>query len=250
MNLDGSGKRIVVPNLFNIHGMDFDILTNMVYWCEVNEGTIYRANIDCDGRELIVSGLVNPEEVVIDWLNRTLYWCDFGNGRIEYSELDGTDRRLLLQLSASNDQPRGMAIDPFDGYLYWTDWGSNPRIEKMKLSGENRHVIVSSNLIWPNGLTIDFTTSKLYWVDAAVDRIETSDLEGNGRTVFLSVPHPFGITVYNGYLYWTDWQTRAVASAHVDDNTTAQNITFGRRPSNIHVVHYSLQPTACKYSFL
>lgn len=244
MNLDGSNQRTVVPNLYNIHGLDFDILTNMVYWCEVDEGNIYRASIDCVGKELIVSGLVNPEEVAIDWINRKLYWCDFGNDTIEYSNLDGTSRKVLV--STDLVQPRGLAIDPFFGYIYWTDWGNNSKIEKMTLSGRNRHVIVVSNFTWPNCLTIDFTTCRLYWVDARLDRIETSDLEGNERRVLLSAPHPFGITVYNGILYWTDWTTRSVASVSIDDSATSQNLTNATRPSNIHVVHHSLQLGACK----
>ena len=247
INLDGSNQHTVLSNVFNIHGMDFDIVTNMVYWCEVDEGKIYRANIDYDGRELIVSGLTNPEEVAIDWINRKLYWCDFGSDTIEYSRLDGTNRTLLVNIGL--DQPRGITIDPFSGHIYWTDWGVIPKIEKMTLSGENRHVIVNSGLFWPNILTIDFVTHRLYWVDAGFDKIESSDLEGNDRMVFLSVPHPFGITVYSGMLYWTDWATQSVVSASADDNTTSYNLTYGLRPSNVHVVHYSTQPGACKYSF-
>ena len=233
--------------MYNIHGMDFDILTNMVYWCAVDEGNIYRANIEYDGRQLIVSGLFHPEEVAVDWINRKLYWCDFGNDTIEYSKLDGSDRRLLLDTRV--DQPRGLVIDPFSGHIYWTDWGANPRIEKMTLTGGNRRTIIT-NLGWPNGLTIDYVTSKLYWVDASLNRVETSDLEGRGRTILYSgilVPHPFGITVYNGSLYLTDWRTRSVVSANTDGNAALHNIIYGIRPSNIHVVHQSTQPGACKH---
>ena len=244
MNLDGSDQRTIVSNVYNVHGMDYDILTNMVYWCEVNVGKIYRASIGSEGRELIVSGLVSPEEVAVDWINRKLYWCDRGSDTIEYSRLDGSNRRLLLNTGL--DQPHGLVIDPLSGHIYWTDWGAVPKIEKMTLSGVNRHVIVNSSLQWPNGLTIDYVTRRLYWVDAGFDRIETSDLEGNKRTVFLSVPHPFGIAVYNNILYWTDWGIRSVASASADDNTTVYNLTTGLlRPSNIHVVHHSMQPGAC-----
>ena len=233
--------------MFNVHGMDIDILTNTVYWCEVDEGKIYRASIDCDGKELIVSGLVNPEEVAIDWINRKLYWCDFGTDTIEYSKLDGTNRKLLLNTNV--DQPRGLAIDPFSGHIYWTDWGDHPKIEKMTLTGENRRTIVGSDLDWPNGLTIDFTTSKLYWVDASLDKVEVSDLEGRGRQILYSgrsVPHPFGIAVYNGKLYFTDWSYRAVTLGSTDGSATIRNLTYGIRPSNIHVVHHSVQPGACK----
>ena len=233
--------------MFNIHGMDFDILTNMVYWCGVDAGKIWRANIDYDGRELIVSGLVSPEEVAIDWINRKLYWCDFGSDTIEYSRLDGTNRKILLNTNV--DQPRGLAIDPFSGYIYWTDWGETPKIEKMTLTGRNRRAIITSGLRWPNGLTIDFANSKLYWVDAFLDKVEMSDLEGGGRRLVYgsgSVPHPFGIAVYNGNLYLTDWSYRAVVLGSTDGSETLTNITYGIRPSNIHVVHHSVQPGACK----
>ena len=229
--------------------MDYDILTNMVYWCEISEGNIYRASIGCKGRELVVSGLRSVEEVAIDWINRILYWCDSGSDTIEYSKMDGSNRRLLLNTGL--DQPRGLVIDPLSEHIYWTDWGASPKIEKMTLSGVNRHVIVNSSLRWPNGLTIDYVARRLYWVDGGFGRIETSDLEGNERTVFLSVRQPFGIAVYNDILYWTDWTTRSVASASADDNTTAYNVTSRLiLPSNIHVVHPSMQPGPCKQMYI
>ena len=252
IGLDGSDKRTVVSNVFNIHGLDFDIVTNTVYWCEIDEGNIYRINIDSDGRELIVSGLMAPEEVAVDWINRKLYWSDFGSKTLQYSNLDGSGRGLLLRNTINQspiyaiDKPRALAIDPFSGHIYWTDWGKIPKIEKLTLTGRNRHIIIRSNIFWPNGLTIDYTTSRLYWVDAYLDKIETSDLEGRGRKVLLRVSHPYGVTVYNGILYWSDWTTRSVAAASIDGSSALHNITSGIRPSNIHVVHHSTQPGACK----
>ena len=144
------------------------------------------------------------------------------------------------------DKPRAVAIDPFSGYIYWTDWGAIPKIEKLTLTGRNRHIIISTHIRWPNGLTIDYATSRLYWVDAFFDKIETSDLEGRVRRNLLRVPHPYGIAVRNSILYWTDWMTRSVASAGIDGSTALRNITSGLRPSNVHVVYYSAQPGACK----
>jgi len=246
MNLNGTDQHTVVSNVYNIHGLDFDILTNTLYWCAVDLGTIYRASIDGDGKELIVSGLIHPEEVAIDWINRKLYWCDFGSNTIEYANLDGTGRTVLVNTGL--DQPRGMAIDPSSGHIYWTDWGAIPKIEKMKLDGTERKVIVNSGLVWPNGLTIDYEASRLCWTDANLDKVECSDLDGNGRvTLYEDLPHPYGITIYNDTLYWTDWVTRAIVTAHVSGNeVTLLNITHQIRPSGIVVVHHSRQPGACK----
>ena len=248
VNLDGSGQHTEVSNLYIVHALDFDILTNTIYWSELSQGNIYRASLDSSnsGRELIVSGLRLPENVVVDWINRKLYWCDDGSNTIEYSKLDGSGRMVLLDNGI--DRPRGLAIDPFSGYIYWTDWGATPKIERIKLSDSTTEIIIGSGIVWPSSLTIDYESLRLYWADAPLDKIEVSNLDGSERATLYSRPsvlQPYGISIYNGILYWTDWTTRSVISASTDGHTL-RNITFGIRPSGIHVVHHSKQPGACK----
>ena len=49
---------------------------------------------------------------------------------------------------------------------------------------------------YPNGLSIDYVTKHLYWVDAQLDKIEMSDLNGKNRIeIIRDVPHPFGLSV-------------------------------------------------------
>lgn len=43
-----------------------------------------------------------------------------------------------------------------DRIIYWSDWGSSPKIEKANYDGTGRTVVVNSNLKWPNGMAIDF----------------------------------------------------------------------------------------------
>lgn len=50
--------------------------------------------------------------------------------------------------------------------MYWTDWSSNAKIERATLGGNFRTAIVSTNLVWPNGLTLDYDEQQLYWADA------------------------------------------------------------------------------------
>ena len=51
------------------------------------------------------------------------------------------------------------------------------------MDGQNRMVLHDTNLTWPNGITIDYPAQRLYWVDAALDRIEFSGVDGTGRQV-------------------------------------------------------------------
>ena len=60
--------------------------------------------------------------------------------------------------------------------MYWTDWGATPKIERANLDGGDIRTLVQGQLKWPNGLVIDVTSQRLFWADAGVDKIETSDL--------------------------------------------------------------------------
>lgn len=57
-------------------------------------------------------------------------------------------------------------------YMYWTDWGEIPKIERAALDGSDRIVLVNTSLGWPNGLALDYEESKIYWGDAKTDKIE------------------------------------------------------------------------------
>ena len=54
------------------------------------------------------------------------------------------------------------------------------------MDGSHRHVIANTSLFWPNGLTLDYTTDKLYWADAKHHVIECADLDGNNRRTVLN----------------------------------------------------------------
>ena len=54
--------------------------------------------------------------------------------------------------------------------MYWTDWGRRPYIKHATMDGFNPKAIVDTNLGWPNGLTVDMNTSRIYWADARLDR--------------------------------------------------------------------------------
>ena len=65
--------------------------------------------------------------------------------------------------------------------MFWTDWGSTPRIERCSMDGADRRIIADSSLFWPNGLTIDYASNKIYWADAKHHVIECANLDGSVR---------------------------------------------------------------------
>lgn len=109
--------------------------------------------------------------------------------------------------------------------MYWTDWGSEPKIERANLDGTERIVFINTSLSWPNGLALDIPNNKIYWADAQTDMIEMANMDGTGRRVLISddLPHVFGFSLLGDYLYWTDWQRRSIERVHKergDDRTT------------------------------
>ena len=41
-----------------------------------------------------------------------------------------------------------------------------PSIRRSSLTGRQTTYIVTTNIRWPNGLTIDFDDDRIYWADA------------------------------------------------------------------------------------
>lgn len=138
--------------------------------------------------------------------------------------------------------------------MYWTDWGENPSIQRAAMDGTSRTPLHTTGLVWPNGLTIDYDTQTLYWVDASLDHIETSSIDGSGRRVLTSlyIYHPFGITFFRGSLYWTDWQVKAILTVPVipplNFQVVISNLIFD--PMGIHVVSLERQPSGLLHILL
>lgn len=92
--------------------------------------------------------------------------------------------------------------------MYWTDWGNPAKIERASMDGRNRTVIHNyTNLLWPNGLTIDYASQVIYWIDAGLDVLEGSNVDGSNRRMIADagLNHPFGLTFFEDTLFFTDW---------------------------------------------
>ena len=122
--------------------------------------------------------------------------------------------------------------------MYWTDWGTNPKIEQAEMDGSARRTLITGNLGWPNGLTIDNPTNRLFWADAKLDKIEVSDLNGGNRQLIMSSVadiHPYGLAVYQDMLYWTDWNTKSISRLNVSSRNQEIVVHGLQQPMDIHM---------------
>ncbi|XP_067654975.1 low-density lipoprotein receptor-related protein 4-like [Haliotis asinina] len=214
---DHTDVYLPIPDLHNVVAIDFDFKEKKVFYSDVYLDVIRQADLNGSATKNVVEKqLSTTDGLAVDWIGRNIYWTDTGRDVIEVAKLDGTCRKTLI--TARLDEPRAIALFPKKGLMFWTDWGAQPKIERAYLDGEQRKVIVHSNLGFPNGLSVDYHAKRLYWVDAKFDKIETSDFNGKNRATLLEkIPHPFGLTVYQDYIYWSDWQTENIERASKHD---------------------------------
>ena len=100
-------------------------------------------------------------------------------------------------------------------YIYWTDWGRTPKIERARLDGTERKVFISNGIQFPNGLAIDESEKKLYWAGTDAYKygiIESVSFDGLNRSVifYRHGYHPFALDIYQHFVFWTDWNKNAV----------------------------------------
>lgn len=82
------------------------------------------------------------------------------------------------------------------------------------MAGEYRKTIVRVDSVqgaWPNGITLDYTLKRVYWIDARSDSIHTTNYDGGDHHLVIrdqeTLSHPFSISVFENFVYWTDWRT-------------------------------------------
>ena len=81
-----------------------------------------------------------------------------------------------MLISTALNIPRGLALDTGAGFMYWTDWGDEPRIERSHMDGSGRETLVDSDIGWPNEIALDLQERAVYWCDAKLKRIEASHI--------------------------------------------------------------------------
>ncbi|TDG98033.1 hypothetical protein EPR50_G00214030 [Perca flavescens] len=253
LTTDGSHLSIVLQGLSNVMALDFDNYEKRLYWLDAGAGKIERMRFDGTDRETLVDDdVIGAEGLALDWVGRKLYWVDGYYGSVHVMELDGRYQRRLRsgEFTDGNttyliSRPRAVAVNPKYGWLYWTDWGDTAYIGRVGMDGSNISAIITTKLEWPNALTIDYTTNKIFFADSHLNFLDFADMDGQNRhrAIAGTLPHVFAVSLFEDWVYWTDWNTHTVEKAHKytgEQRTIMGNNTH--RPYDIHVYHPYRQP--------
>ena len=114
------------------------------------------------------SGAREPEGLAIDWINDWIYWSSPHFRTISMAKLDGSNHRVVVN---ELDPPRGVAVDPLKGYLFWTAWGAHSHIGRAAMDGSDQQHIIVNDVVWPNGIAVDTIAQYVYWVDVKLGTV-------------------------------------------------------------------------------
>jgi len=192
-NPDGSGLKVVVAEGRKLpDGLAIDAAAGHLYWTNMgnlkaNDGSILRSDLDGSHVTTIVpsGGTFTPKQLQLDKVNRKLYWSDREGMCVMRANFDGSEIETLVDTSEGDERPGadarkwcvGIAVDPTDRKLYWTQKGGDN-------AGEGR--ICRANIDIPPG--------------------QTAANRGDIEVLFTDLPEPIDLEldIQNRMMYWTD----------------------------------------------
>lgn len=244
VNLDGTHLQDILTLNDNATSTDLaiDVAGRKLYWTEWSGGSrdeVRSANLDgTSNRQLIQLGSwYNPSAIGLDLVNGYMYVAgDYSEGWLYRYTLSGADETSLVE---DMNRPRGIAVDPINGRIYFTSWGGN-KIYRVNPNGSNLQTLVTG-YVNPRGIALDTAslTGKMYWTNYDLGTIQRADRDGsNIETLVTSLYRPWHIAldVINRKMYWTERGAGIIQRANLDGSNVELLLTGLNEPSGIALV--------------
>ncbi len=216
-NLAGGGGGevpIASPFVNSMIGLGIDSTRGTLYWSNIDPDTIGTANLDGSGAgQLNVTGanLDNPIGPAIDAAAGRIYWANSSETTptISFANLSGGGGGALDTTGVAVIDPELVVVHPAAGKVYWA---GNEGIAFANLGGGGGGLLIPANA---NGLAIDASSNKLYWIERNTDTIHFTSLNGGPGGVLdtsgATVRNPAGLAIdpAAGRIYWANFGTES-----------------------------------------
>lgn len=210
-----------------------------IYWGNGDTDEIYVVNPDGTGKETLTSAQ-NPAGLHINSRFETVYWGQ--STEIFVAPVNDFGEKNDIIIRSPQRHFQGMASDPVEDKLYWTEWwtGGINFIMRSDLDGSNVDT-VDANVHKPFDIAIDVVNRKIYYADQP-DTILRANMDGSNReavVVLDASSEIYGVAVspVHEYIFWTDWGTKMIMRSDFsgDNIDTLAILDGGSAPSDIVV---------------
>ncbi len=93
-------------------------------------------------------------------------------------------------------------------------------IERAAFDGSNRQVIIPSDLVKAQGVSLDLENGKIYWTDWVADKIQRANLDGSDIedlvTTGLQLPEGIALDLIHQKMYWVDSGSKKIQRANLN----------------------------------
>ncbi|XP_014679192.1 PREDICTED: LOW QUALITY PROTEIN: low-density lipoprotein receptor-related protein 1-like, partial [Priapulus caudatus] len=185
------------------------------------------------------------EQMALDWISGNWYFVDEDRDMIFVC--NGTLSVCFIVVETQLQEPRGIALDPTQGYMFYTDWEpKTPKLERAELDGSNRRNLVSTNIVSPHAVTLDYGSRHVYWVDQHLSRLERVRYDGTHRSTVLSgeAKGLFSISVFERYIYGSNRLEQSLMRFNKFDGSQNTTLVRSLEAYTLHVFHRQRQPDA------
>ena len=193
-----------------LRDLAYDPVELKIYWTDVDNFMIRRANVDGTCVEnIITSGLGFPSSIDVDVVGRKIYWGDQADKMqaIWRADLDGSNAEFII----STPFHRGIAIDSANGKMYWSTSTTQFKgdIRRANLDGSDVEVVISSldEQFKPADIALDIEAGYIYWTDYVVDIVRRSTFTAlHPEPLFVPPinhnPRGIALDLVSGHVYW------------------------------------------------
>jgi len=202
---DGTGMQALVTTGGGLRGITIDRSEGKMYWTDVDNDVIRRANLDGSGQEdIVTSGLSFPMAIDVDPYGNRIYWGDTVLGVIQRAGLDGSNPTTVL----STPFGASIQLDIEHGKMYWTTSLSSTSGEILRANIDGGMVeTLVTGVDKPARIAVDVHGGKIYWTDFVVDVVRRSDLDGTNVEDLFVVganlnPDGIALDLLEGKVYW------------------------------------------------
>uniref|UniRef100_A0A3B1KLU4 Very low-density lipoprotein receptor-like n=1 Tax=Astyanax mexicanus TaxID=7994 RepID=A0A3B1KLU4_ASTMX len=224
-----------------------------IYWSNPEHAGIYRLSLAGEDQTptLLFKNTSGILGLAVDWVNKLLYWTSNSTRAVHSSSLKGSEHTPLI---TGLTRPTAVAVHPLLGLLFWADGGALPKIERSRLDGTDRTALITSVIQNPVSICLDLPRGLLYWADSGLHTISRVRYDGQHRKTVVEsngfLDKPFGLSVFEDRVYWTDQLTGSVCSADKHSGKSLRVIQNIRTHSaaGLFIYHPLLQHTGAVLS--